>query len=76
MQTHIATDPCNMGIDGHNQLFRADFRPQAGIDIVATDHPSQKEIEAFAGAFALGTADEVFQSARKISSIEAIGFFG
>src|SRR2546428_6207180 len=63
-QADEPADPVDVGIERHHQLGGGDLPPEPEIDSVgASHHPAQEQVEALAGAAAIGVRKQVLEPA-------------
>src|SRR5207245_4047589 len=63
-QADEPADPVDVGIERHHQLGGGDLPPEPEIDSVwASHHPAQAQVEALAGAAAIGVRKQVLEPA-------------
>src|SRR2546428_1180793 len=67
-QADDPADPVDVGIEWHHQLGGGDLPPEPEINSVwASHHPAQEQVEALAGAAAIGVWKQVLEPAGRTS---------
>jgi hypothetical protein len=47
VKTQNSTKPVHMNVNGNKQFRFIDIAPKPGVNVVSSDHPAEKEVEAF-----------------------------